>query len=334
MDRNKQYPAELFTWLIILMQMPVLYYGTIPISDLYRIFQSGKDRIPGRDGAPGVAEIGESEFQELLRGIIAMRSIPGIAGTPGAEAAGLTCWIDGDEVVAISNADDLKAIRAEKKKWKVSTRILNYDEVMQVITKGYIETPESRQLETYLKEKWQKSDAEAVTIIRHLAIGFRTGDDFGVGLNELSRALGTNTPEKSVTMDELNEMVSLVMNLYHVTGQMDRGGWAPAELAKQRYGTVPHIELGPDGMPKGPLPEGVILVPGSAVSAAVMQEHGDELRRAGVNFDVNASASRYAGKVVTPEGTVQRGRPRKVYPNDPCPCGSGRKFRDCHGRGK
>ena len=125
MDRNKQYPAEVFSWLIILLQMPVLYYGTIPIGDFYRIFQSGKDRIPGRDGAPGVAEIGESEFQELLRGIIAMRSIPGIAGTPGAEAAGLICWIDGDEVVAISNANDLKAIRAEKKKWKVSTRILN-----------------------------------------------------------------------------------------------------------------------------------------------------------------------------------------------------------------
>ncbi|MBR1439675.1 MAG: SEC-C domain-containing protein [Lachnospiraceae bacterium] len=22
----------------------------------------------------------------------------------------------------------------------------------------------------------------------------------------------------------------------------------------------------------------------------------------------------------------------KVYPNDPCPCGSGKKFKNCHGR--
>jgi preprotein translocase subunit SecA len=23
---------------------------------------------------------------------------------------------------------------------------------------------------------------------------------------------------------------------------------------------------------------------------------------------------------------------RKIYPNDPCPCGSGKKFKQCHGR--
>jgi len=23
---------------------------------------------------------------------------------------------------------------------------------------------------------------------------------------------------------------------------------------------------------------------------------------------------------------------RKVYPNDPCPCGSGKKYKQCHGR--
>ena len=24
----------------------------------------------------------------------------------------------------------------------------------------------------------------------------------------------------------------------------------------------------------------------------------------------------------------------KVYPNDPCPCGSGKKYKKCHGKGK
>lgn len=26
-------------------------------------------------------------------------------------------------------------------------------------------------------------------------------------------------------------------------------------------------------------------------------------------------------------------KPDKIYPNDPCPCGSGKKFKNCHGRG-
>ena len=34
--------------------------------------------------------------------------------------------------------------------------------------------------------------------------------------------------------------------------------------------------------------------------------------------------------------TVQKGpvkrTAKKIYPNDPCPCGSGKKFKQCHGR--
>ena len=29
-------------------------------------------------------------------------------------------------------------------------------------------------------------------------------------------------------------------------------------------------------------------------------------------------------------GTIVKGP--KIYPNDPCPCGSGKKYKKCHGR--
>ena len=29
-------------------------------------------------------------------------------------------------------------------------------------------------------------------------------------------------------------------------------------------------------------------------------------------------------------GTVKKSK--KIYPNDPCPCGSGKKYKKCHGR--
>lgn len=31
-------------------------------------------------------------------------------------------------------------------------------------------------------------------------------------------------------------------------------------------------------------------------------------------------------------GTVRKGK--KIYPNDPCPCGSGKKYKKCHGRNR
>ena len=33
----------------------------------------------------------------------------------------------------------------------------------------------------------------------------------------------------------------------------------------------------------------------------------------------------------TPKKPQQR-KNKKVYPNDPCPCGSGKKYKNCHGR--
>jgi len=46
----------------------------------------------------------------------------------------------------------------------------------------------------------------------------------------------------------------------------------------------------------------------------------------------NSSASRSMNAASRPEGaTVVRSQP-KVGRNDPCPCGSGKKFKYCHGR--
>ena len=37
---------------------------------------------------------------------------------------------------------------------------------------------------------------------------------------------------------------------------------------------------------------------------------------------------------VTREGQTYRSAGRKIMPNDPCPCGSGKKYKKCHGRGR
>ena len=34
----------------------------------------------------------------------------------------------------------------------------------------------------------------------------------------------------------------------------------------------------------------------------------------------------------TATSTPKRRKNKKIYPNDPCPCGSGKKYKNCHGR--
>ena len=343
MNMNTQYPAEVFQWMITSMQTVPLFYGTIPVKELYRVFQSGKDEYPGHDGAPGVGDITEKNYIEMLRGLLAIANRPDVAGTPGLAAAGITCKFDGNEIVPIGADDLVKAVRAGKKKAPFNPegyRILTHDEVMQVLTKGYIETPETTAMENYLRTRWKKSEEDAVAMVRHTVIGFRTTEDSPQdAVNELGNILGMNKLENAITPNELMEMLNAVMQVYQVTGMMDRCGWAPNELYEKYYGQkAPDTKAGfnPNASPLAMfdnLKPGSKIVPGSSHMAAFLKEHEAELKARGIEVDYETSASRYRDTRVTPEGNTQRTRGQKVYPNDPCPCGSGLKYKDCHGRG-
>lgn len=332
-DLTRKYPSEVLEWLVKVAQLPMLYYGYIPFPELYKVFESGKDQFPGHDGGAGVGDIGEDEFSAMLRSFLALANRPDVRGTPGAAAYGLTAKAEGINVVAIDmNPADFRHIRNERKTYPMEYKILTYDEVNQIIEKCYISTPASDALEDYLEKRWKKTKDEAVEIVRHLAIWIRTGEDLMTTVNELSRILGTNKEENAITMDEMNVLLQHMVNFYHGVGLINRYGWSPEELAQKKYGGMIHVDLDENGMPKGPLPEGVTLVPGSSEMAEMMKEHQAELEERGIKIDLNATASRYANTTTTPEGETQRGRAKKIYPNDPCPCGSGLKYKDCHGK--
>ena len=64
------------------------------------------------------------------------------------------------------------------------------------------------------------------------------------------------------------------------------------------------------------------IVPGSTHAANMLKGVSTELSAMGFNLDLNSNAT------IVNEGKVTK----KVYPNDPCPCGSGKKFKKCCGR--
>ena len=322
MNKDTQYSAGVLSWMITSLQTVPLFYGTIPVKELYKVFQSGKDKFPGHDGAPGAGDISEKEYTEILRRLLAIANRPGIAGTPGLVAAGITCEFDGDELIPLDSEDLVKAVRSEKKKvpFTLEYRILTYDEVMQVLKKGYIETPEATAMENYLKTRWKKGEEETVGLVRHIAIGFRSGEDLPQdSINELSHILGMNKKENSITSDELIEMVNTVLSLYQVTGQMSRNGWAPVEIHEKLYGkkapdVKAELQQDPNISPVemfSTLKPGSKIVPGSSYMAAYLKEHEAELKAYGIEVDYEGSASRYRYTHVTPEVTKQRTRAQK-----------------------
>jgi len=75
------------------------------------------------------------------------------------------------------------------------------------------------------------------------------------------------------------------------------------------------------------------IVPGSSHAAAMLAEGREQLGRMGINIDLDATATDISS--ITFEnginGTMTK-TTKKVYPNDPCPCGSGKKFKKCCGK--
>ena len=75
------------------------------------------------------------------------------------------------------------------------------------------------------------------------------------------------------------------------------------------------------------------IVPGSSHAAAMLRDAAPQLKEMGIPVDLDGNAdiiptalypNGLDGKVVSVE--------KRIYPNDPCPCGSGKKYKKCCGR--
>ena len=87
------------------------------------------------------------------------------------------------------------------------------------------------------------------------------------------------------------------------------------------------------------LTRGQIPMQQAPVQEAQPVEHQQRYNEQKVNLDEQEEAQRRASMQDTREGAAQEQRREPIVrekmprPNDPCPCGSGKKFKNCHGKG-
>ena len=117
---------------------------------------------------------------------------------------------------------------------------------------------------------------------------------------------------------DFETMIQLEMEISNNTRLWTNHGHTPAELAA-RYPVRP-----------GQRP---VIVPGSTEAAKILSQGRGELERMGIQLDLDSNADEIP-VISMPQGVngpVER-RTQKIYPNDPCPCGSGKKYKKCCGR--
>ena len=106
------------------------------------------------------------------------------------------------------------------------------------------------------------------------------------------------------------------MDAHNNTRMIENRGHNPNELAsKSLLGGIPTI------------------VPGSSRAEALLKETAPQLREMGMTVGLEGNADTVGTAMYTrgPGGNVIR-IGKKIYPNDSCPCGSGKKYKECCGR--
>lgn len=119
----------------------------------------------------------------------------------------------------------------------------------------------------------------------------------------------------------VRDFIILLMDLNNNTRMIQNRGWTPNEMIKK----MPVL-------PEGKKPT---IVPMSSLAAEQLKHASDELQKMGFTVDLDSGADEVE-TVFMPdgiEGQVVKGM-KKIYPNDPCPCGSGKKYKKCCGKNK
>ena len=119
---------------------------------------------------------------------------------------------------------------------------------------------------------------------------------------------------------KIEEIIPLLQELNNSTRMQIHRGHTPNEMMRK-------------GMEEGRFSQRSTVVPGSAEAASLLKSASEELKEMGVCVDFDSNA------VIVPNNSSQNNvfgqvdnSFKKIYPNDPCPCGSGKKFKKCCGK--
>ena len=155
----------------------------------------------------------------------------------------------------------------------------------------------------------------------HLELSDQNEDGY-IDVHESVQGVFEALESYGITMrgpDQVSEILGLLMPLMNSVRLWRNHGYTPIELRRM----------------KPVMPENVTIVPGSTNASKMLSESREEIEKMGFRVDPEGGAKEIPG-FYFPEGAGGRAEKttRKIYPNDPCPCGSGKKYKKCCGRNK
>lgn len=168
-----------------------------------------------------------------------------------------------------------------------------------------------KRLETFFIKKMDMPYEHAVSWCLQVWANSYEGEAPADVINQMSEEDIVFKSEK-----QMNEFLGLLMDAHNNTRMKENRGHKPNELARKEFA---------GGMPT--------IVPGSSRAAAMLREASPYLGEMGLSVDFEGNADTIT-TAMYPNGLGGNAVrvEKKIYPNDPCPCGSGKKYKKCCGR--
>lgn len=213
------------------------------------------------------------------------------------------CIVRGDKMILKTVLQDNLYERIEEYQGDRDFYMPSPEEVLDYAKHGYpSENPSYKKLENFLREELHQNTAQITELMYIVFKEFSMDGMLSDIMEEFNNRNIVFDSEK-----QAEEFAAIMMNVNNNTRMLDFRGYTPNEVARMSEDSNP-------AMPK--------VIPMGSAAANVFANPQPQLANTGIQLDLNANAA----FVPSNAGT------KKIYPNDPCPCGSGKKYKKCCGR--
>lgn len=290
-------------WMMKCVHFFINYYGIAPVEVIYELYKlKVKDTIDEM-----IAMLWEMPVDIVESCIFPMRSL------------GLQDWPKDDPIYSseglfihipiLENDEVGYLLDSQMDKEFYIPSVQQIEEICRI---GYEESSLAyKKLQTFFMRKLDLPYEQAVSWCLQVWANSYDGESPADVISKMSDADVVFKSEK-----QMNEFVGLLMDAHNNTRMKENRGHKPNELIRRELaGGIPTI------------------VPGSSHAAAMLRDAEPQLKEKGIPVDLEGNADTIAtslypnglgGKAVSVE--------KKIYPNDSCPCGSGKKYKKCCGR--
>ena len=179
-------------------------------------------------------------------------------------------------------------------------------------TCALLSTPSYQKMKGYMTKNLNLTETEAEDILLDLWDMISSEDDFHECMQWFMDQFEFKNKKQA------GDLINLFMPLSNNTRMIANKGHTPTELSGR-------IKFGPGNMP--------VITAGSSLAAEMLAKAAPEIRKMGFGLNLESNATNIP-VMELPNGLDGPAKmsQKKVYPNDPCPCGSGKKFKKCCGK--